>query len=119
MDGVLGKSYAKDRLNKRYLEFRYKERALVASWATKKYGTSRPILKLVDFGAAEGLTLLEMRRLIQKKGEYIGVEYNQSLINCAPKLPEDIKLIRGDVTDIRNIGDNSIDVVTALAVLEH
>jgi len=115
-DGVLHKDYASERLKKKYLSFRYRERALVAASMIKEFKPGH--IRLVDFGAAEGLTLIEMARLLGP-GEYIGIEYDKGLIESAPKLPENIKLIQGDVTNIPDIASNSTDEITALALMEH
>lgn len=118
MSGVLDKQYAEARKKKPYLSFRYKERALVAASTVRKYFGERPV-HLVDFGASEGRTLLEMRKLLGEKGTYIGIEYDQSLIQSAPPLPSGVSLLQGDVMNLSILPGQSTDVVTALAVLEH
>ena len=120
MDGVLDKKYAQERLKKKYLKFRYKQRALVSAWAVKKYlDQSNGGFKLVDFGAAEGLALAELARLLGDGGEFTGIEYDQSLIESAPEFPPNIRLEQGDVAHLSYVPDNSVDAITALAVLEH
>lgn len=118
MDGVLDKQYARERKLKKYLEFRYKERALASASAIRRYLGPYETIALVDLGAAEGLTLIEIARLVGR-GEYTGVEYDRGLIASAPKLPSNVRLAQGDVSDMPMFRDNSVDVVTALAVLEH
>lgn len=118
MSGILDKQYADAREKKSYLSFRYKERALVAASTIQKYFGERPI-QLVDFGASEGRTLLEMRRLLGEKGTYMGIEYDQGLIRSAPPLPPGVSLLQGDITELSMVPDQSADVITALAVLEH
>jgi len=121
MDGILDKKYSDERKKKKYLSFRYKQRALVASHYINKYLGDNKIkddLNILDFGAAEGLTLIEISKIL-KVGNFTGIEYDQSLIDSAPELPPNVKLKRGSVTNLEEIRDNSIDVVTALALMEH
>lgn len=118
MKGVLDKQYASQRKVKKYLEFRYKERALASASAARRYLRTHDAIALVDLGAAEGLALLEIARLLGR-GEYTGVEYDQGLIASAPKLPLNVRLVQGDVNDMPMFRDNSVDIVTALALLEH
>ena len=108
MDGVLDKQYASQRKLKKYLEFRYKERALASVSAIRRYLGQHDTIRLIDLGAAEGLTLLEIARILGR-GEYIGIEYDQGLIASAPKLPGNVHLAQGDVNDMRVFHDNSVD----------
>lgn len=120
MDGTLDKQYAHERASKEHLKFRYKQRALVSAWAIKTYLSLGNNFKLVDFGAAEGLTLMELAAALGGgRGKFIGVEYDRSLIESAPPLPENITLLQGDVSSLSEIESDSVDVVTALAILEH
>ncbi len=117
--GVLDKKYAIERLKKPELNFRFRVRATFVKNAIKKYLKKTENLEILDFGAAEGLTMLEMSKLLPGSN-LIGIEYSQELINQAPELPENIKLMQGDVTDLENILKNSqFDAVSALAILEH
>jgi 2-polyprenyl-3-methyl-5-hydroxy-6-metoxy-1,4-benzoquinol methylase len=76
--------------------------------------------KVLEFGAADGRTLLEMWTLLDGYGEYDGVEYAQELIDEAPVLPPNVALFEGDVHELpENITAKTYDMVTALAVLEH
>lgn len=76
-------------------------------------------LNILDFGAAEGLTLLELDRLLPGN-RICGIEYSGELIEKAPKLPGNIKLLKGDVTRLSDeVKRQSYDVVVALALLEH
>src|SRR3972149_2002436 len=112
--GVLDKKYAIERLQKPELKFRYKVRAAFVKNAVKKYLKKTYGLHVLDFGAAEGLTMLEMDRLLPESA-FTGIEYSEELINQAPSLPENIKLVRGDVTNIENREiNNNYDVVSAL-----
>lgn len=117
MSGVLDTRYAHARLKKPHLKFRYQERALVAVETIRRYLPNGP-WNVVDFGAAEGLTLVEIARLLGQ-GAYTGIEYDAGLIAAAPSLPAHITLRQGDIQSSLDIADASADVVTALAVLEH
>lgn len=116
-DGVLNQDYARQRLNKKYLDFRYKLRARVAAFIIGQHNNNESF-QLVDFGAAEGLALLEIHNIL-RRGHYVGVEFSQELIDSAPELPQNIKLIQGDVSNLNNFSNNSANFITALAVLEH
>jgi ubiquinone/menaquinone biosynthesis C-methylase UbiE len=75
---------------------------------------------VLDLGAAEGLTLLEMRRLLGTAGQYDGIELSPSLLAAAPPLPSGVRLFEGDVTRLPgDIQGGGYDLVTVLAVLEH
>ena len=117
--GILDKTYAEDRQKKPQLVFRYKVRARIVANAAKRYlATSKP-LYVLDFGSAEGLTLLELSSLLPF-GTYIGVEYSGELLKCIPELLPNIRIIKGDVTDLpEGIKGESYDIVSALALLEH
>lgn len=117
--GVMDSSYASDRLRQPHLRFRFQTRALVAVQAMKQYGPAADAPRVVDFGAAEGLTLLEMRRLLGGQGEYIGIEFAEDLIRSAPPLPAGVQLLQGDVTRLPElITPDSCDLVSALATLD-
>lgn len=122
MDGVLNRRYANERKKKRFLIFRYKERALIAAEAIRKYISSKSDADFVvlDFGAADGLALLEIAKILNGKGNYLGVEYDQGLVESTSELPSNVKLVRGDITNLGGtIREGSADVITCLAVLEH
>ncbi len=55
---VLDESYALGRAKRPEFIFRYKSRALIAHWAVQKYGTQQGPQVIVDYGCAEGLTLV-------------------------------------------------------------
>ena len=118
--GILEKEYAQDRLNKPELIFRYKVRAAMVTWAIKKYLVENSKLSILEFGASEGLTMLEINNSLPNN-QLTGIEFSKELLQYAPlNLPSNINLIQGDVTDLKKtIPDNSQDVVIALALLEH
>jgi len=74
-------------------------------------------LRLLDFGAADGRTLAVMASLLGE-GDYTGIEYDRSLV-AAAQLPPTVRLLQGDIHRLTGFGDSSVNVVTALAVLEH
>lgn len=112
-------AYAVDRMKKPQLIFRYKVRARIAGMAAKKYlGSSGPF-RILDFGAAEGSALLEIRHLLPS-GTYVGVEYSEELLQHVRNLPADTRVVKGDVMNLSSdIKNEPYDIVTALAVLEH
>jgi len=117
--GVLDVKYANERLKKPELKFRYKVRALISAQAVHKYIKKSKGLNILDFGAAEGLTILELDKLIPES-KIIGIEYSQDLINEAPTLPDNVVLEKGDVTNLNNnLKKANFDIVCALALLEH
>ena len=120
--GVMDESYARGRVEKMHLNYRYRVRAQVAHDAFVTHaGQSRRAPRVLEMGAAEGRTLLHLRGLLgAPDGDYVGVEYADDLIAAAPPLPPGTRLIKGDVMDLpRELEGASFDLVTCLAVLEH
>lgn len=117
--GPSGKTYALGRREKSHFIFRYKVRARMAVYAAKKYlGADKPF-RILDLGAADCLTLLEIRHLLPS-GTYVGVEYSEQLLRSVPELPADIRMVEGDIMNLPpEVKDEPYDMVTALAVLEH
>jgi SAM-dependent methyltransferase len=116
--GTLDADYAQQRVEEPHLVFRYRVRARVVVSMVRKHVSRRP-LRLLDLGCAEGRTLLEIRNLLGD-GEYTGVEYSHNLLECAPQMPESIRLMHGNATCLpEDIEEGSHDVVIALALLEH
>ena len=64
--GVLDQNYAKERQKKLELVHRYKVRAKVVENAVRCYLGRADNLNILDFGAAEGLTLKELDRLLPR-----------------------------------------------------
>ncbi|MCA9662617.1 MAG: methyltransferase domain-containing protein [Myxococcales bacterium] len=117
--GVMGADYARGRQRAPQLRFRYQVRARLATDAFLARRGRQPAYAVLELGAAEGLTLLEIRRLLGR-GTYDGVELSDELLASAPRLPADVRLLRGDVMDLPpEIEAGRYDLCTALAVLEH
>lgn len=118
--GVMDATYASERLRKPHLRFRFQTRALLAVQAFRRFGNAAPAPAVTDFGAADGLTLIEIRRLLGGQGGFLGIEYARDLVRSAPPLPPNVRLVEGDVTRLpADIAPESQDIVTALALLEH
>ena len=117
--GVMNINYSKERKSKKHLIFRYKSRAFETYSAFQKFLPEISFPKILDFGSADGVTLLETHRLLNAKSS-LGIEYSKELIDSAPNFPENCSLIQGDVTEnINEIKINYYDLVTSLAILEH
>jgi 2-polyprenyl-3-methyl-5-hydroxy-6-metoxy-1,4-benzoquinol methylase len=117
--GVLDRTYAEERQEELEFVFRYKVRAKVVENAVRCYLAKAEDLNILDFGVAEGLTLKELDQLLPGNN-FIGIEYSAELIEQAPELPNNIKIVQGDVTRLdADIKGQSFDVVVALALLEH
>ena len=118
--GVMDASYASDRIHKQHIRYRYRVRAAVAVAAYREHHPRRVVSALLDLGAAEGRTMVELRHLLDDVQDVVGVEYSKSLIDAAPPLPEGTRLISGNAMDLpAEIEERSFDLCTALAVLEH
>lgn len=117
--GVMDQQYAEGRKKQAELVYRYKVRARVVVEAIEKYLGLDGKITLLDFGPAEGLTLLEMNALVPE-GDFTGVEYSQELLDRAPALPPNVRLVQGDVMDLdASVKEKTYDAVSALALLEH
>jgi ubiquinone/menaquinone biosynthesis C-methylase UbiE len=118
--GVMDASYAAGRLKKPHLNYRYKVRAEIAFEEYKAIHPYPHSVRLLEMGAAEGLTLLQLRERFRGDGEFDGVEYAQDLLDSAPALPDNVRLMRGDVTALPEaIKAENYHLCTCLAVLEH
>jgi len=116
--GVMDESYARLRCIRPALRFRLRSRALVAAEAWKKYAASGSP-RILDLGAAEGRTLVEIARHLGS-GRYVGVELDEGLSAAAGILPPGMALVKGDVCALPDcLEDGFFDVVSLLAVLEH
>lgn len=117
--GVMDASYSKGRLSKPHLRFRYRVRGQVAVDGFRRIHPDASFVRVLEMGAADGLTLLHIRELLGA-GEFLGVEYAQELLDTAPGMPDDLRLIQGDVTNLPGeVPENHYDLVSCLAVLEH
>lgn len=117
--GVMYAAYAAGRRQKPHLAFRLRCRAWMAAKAYDAFRSHPAPPRILDFGAAEGATMVETHRLLSAE-ESLGVEYSQELIDAADALPECCHLVHGDVTQpLAEVTPESFDLVTALAVLEH
>jgi len=116
----MGRNYAQARRSSPVLEFRLRSRALLAAEVYCGRRGRPQDARVLDLGAAEGATLLQLRELLGPAGQFDGVELSAELLGEAGRLPDNVRLIAGDVTRLpRELEDQSYDLVTALAVLEH
>jgi SAM-dependent methyltransferase len=112
-------AYVEERERKAQLRFRYRTRAFVAARAAREHLGQTRGLRILDLGAANGQTLLELRALLPG-GQYVGVEIAQAALDRAPNLPADTTLVRGDATHLPPCAaEQPYDLVCALALLEH
>ena len=119
MKGVLDQEYAYERKRKKEYIFRYKVRAAWVKKCIENYAQKNKALQILDFGSAEGLTLLELNKYFPDC-YFTGIEYSRDLMDMAPNLPLNVKLVQGDITKLKeNIRKIKYDVIIALAVLEH
>lgn len=119
MTGEMDRSYAAGRRECEHLAFRYRVRARLVSRAVERHLGRTHGLAVLDFGSADGLTLLELHRLLPSSS-FWGVEISDELLACVPKLPDAVRIVKGDVTDLpKTVKARAYDVVCALALLEH
>lgn len=118
--GVMTSAYAEGRLTKPELRYRLRVRARAAFEAMQSHGLGRAENRVLELGAADGRTLLEIWTLLDGRGDYDGIEYAQELIDEAPELPQNMRLLKGDIHAFPDeVSGKKYDLVTALAVLEH
>lgn len=118
MSGVLDASYARDRLQRPEVSFRYRVRARIVARAVERYLNGSDRLRVLDMGCAEGRTLQELHDLLEGV-KLVGVEMSAELIAEAPLLSESIEIHCGNVTALPADIRGPFDAVSALAVLEH
>jgi len=117
--GVMDKQFAHDRLRTPHVIYRFKTRALALARAADRRLDANAAATVLDFGAADGLTILELNRFFPK-WRYYGVEYSTDLLQSARDLPDNVTLIQGDVMNLPDaVSERSYDLVSALALLEH
>ncbi len=117
--GVMDASYNEGRLSKPHLNYRFRVRGQVAVDGFRRFHPHAKHVRVLEMGAADGLTMLHIRELLGP-GEYLGVEYAKELLDSAPKMPDDVRMIQGDVMDLpKEVPSEHFDLVSCLAVLEH
>lgn len=117
--GILNKKYSVERKKKLELKFRLLSRANIVRLAAEKHLSKTSDLNVLDMGAAEGKTLVAMNNIFQESS-FIGIELSEELIKESEGLPDNIKLVNGDVTKLpEEILEKRYDIVSAMAVLEH
>jgi SAM-dependent methyltransferase len=116
----MDRSYADGRQRAPHLKWRYRVRAAFAANAFRDAFGANATARVLDLGAAEGLTLMRLRELLGPGGTYDGIELSDSLLAAAPPTPENVRLLRGDVTSLpEEVAEGSYNLCAALAVLEH
>ncbi len=116
----MDETYARDRQYKPAVSFRYKIRALTTFRALRRHLDPQSPLRVLDLGAADGATLLEIGRLLPAGSTLTGVEYSPVLVALAARLAPAVEVLRGDISSLpETIKHESFDLVIALAVLEH
>ncbi len=119
-DGVMDREYAKGRRRAPHLRFRYRVRAQLAVDAFRARVPTQSQHRVLELGAADGLTLLAMRELLGAQGEFDGVELSKELLAAVPSLPANTRILEGDVMQLpAEVAEGHYDLCTALAVLEH
>ncbi|MBI5090896.1 MAG: class I SAM-dependent methyltransferase [Candidatus Hydrogenedentes bacterium] len=117
--GVMDTQFARDRQQMPHVIYRFKTRARALANAAARHLDPDASLNVLDFGAADGRTLLELYAVFPK-WNYFGVEYSEELLQAAPVLPPSISLTRGDVMNLPDtVTQRQYDMVSALALLEH
>ena len=113
-------TYAQGRRASPALQYRYRARALEVAQAVRRCGLGGRALQVLDLGAADGQTMVEMARLLPSGSHFLGVEYSAALVSFGKGLGESIELVQGDIQNLpAPVRQRSFDVVTATAVLEH
>lgn len=119
-DGAMLEEYALARDEELPLIFRYRTRALAAVQAYRAHQPEIPPAAVLELGAADGRTLLEIRRILGSEAAYDGLELSAELLRHAPSRLGGVRFIQGDVTDLpEEIKSRRYALVTALALLEH
>jgi SAM-dependent methyltransferase len=111
--GVLGAGYASDRARRKHVAFRALARARLAVEVFEERHARVEPVHVLDLGAAEGLTLAEMRRLLGGRGDTLGVEASEPLVRLA--VPG-VELVMDPPP---RVPAGHFHLCTALAVLEH
>ena len=116
----MDESYAIGRRKNPAIMFRYRLRAAVAAQAAIRYLGAQTPLRVLDFGSADGATILEMTRLLPPASTFAGVERSPQLLRRAAAEAGSAGVVLGDIAALPDsIRRREFDLVTALAVLEH
>ena len=81
--GVMDNNYSDERVSKKHLKFRYMSRAYETAKAFKKFSPKVDSPNILDYGSADGFTLIETHKLLNAKSS-TGIEYSRELIEKAP-----------------------------------
>ncbi|MBT3293019.1 methyltransferase domain-containing protein [Candidatus Peregrinibacteria bacterium] len=112
--GVLDISYKDERINRKAFSYRLRRRADEVILMINKHFKSDP-RDLLDLGPAEGKSLSIVQDAFPNM-KCTGLEYSQELLEaCEDKR---LTMIQGDAMH-PPFPDNSFDIVTATAVIEH
>jgi len=92
-------------------------RAAKAAEAIKKFCRCTSAANILDLGSSDGLGILEIAQRLPDF-QCTGVEYSQELINSCPCLPSNVRIIRGDATNLPlELRRGSFDAVTIIGSL--
>lgn len=118
--GVMDAGYARGRDEKLHLAHRLKVRAAMTVDAFHRLHPRVAEVQVLEMGAADGKTLLQIRELLGGGGHYVGVELSAELLAAAPELPANVELLSGDVQALPgSLEDDRFHLCAALALLEH
>ncbi len=111
--GVLDKSYALGRQQKKSWRYRLNRRTREVAQAIESY---YPLpVSILDLGAAEGAMLSRLKKHFPQ-ARCLGIEYSRELISI--NQDKEIEIIQGDIQKIP-FDNESFDVAVATAVIEH
>ena len=76
---------------------------------------------LADFGCGDGVILLGLKRrgLLDKVGKTIAIDLSKERLKRVKKNIPNITIICSDVCDVKEIGNNSLDIIISTQVIEH
>ncbi len=114
--GLMDMEYARGRDTKKSLKYRLWRRTHEVLSAINDFA-EKPILNIIDLGAADG-RMLDIIHRKYPQAHCLGIEYNQELVNFGKTKFPDLELIQGDIQSL-DFPDNFFDVVIATAVIEH
>lgn len=114
--GVLDYEYAKKRGLKGFLRYRLLRRTREVLLAIEQFAKS-PIQDIIDLGTADA-RMLEMIHQKHEEVHCVGIEYNKDLVNFSKEKFPHLEIIQGDVQSL-DFPDDSFDVATAAAIIEH